>query len=125
MFIEYVREENQLFLSNYAPLSVKRKIIRNVKEFLSLYLFAKYSSNIIIKNSSDKKLKKSLNEYIELYPNLSLNTVDRIYLIRPEIIYSNSSNQSDTHEEDDGEEDGGEEEQSILHLLGKSVECFV
>ena len=82
MFYEYIEIPNRIYLSTYTPYSVKKKIVRNVKKFLTLYLFAKYSNNNIVKTSSDSKLKDKLNEYISMYPNLRLNAMECIYIYR-------------------------------------------
>ena len=82
MFYEYIEIPHRIYLSTYTPYSVKKKIVRNVKKFLTLYLFAKYSNNNIVKTSSDSKLKDKLNEYISTYPNLRLNAMECIYIYR-------------------------------------------
>ena len=60
-----------------------------------MYFFAKYSSNTIVKQSSDKRLKVYLNDYIDNYPNLELLLHEQVYITYQEKITSISDDTID------------------------------
>ena len=84
MTLEYLTEENMLYLPHdtHVPHAIKKKIVNNLRKYITLYLFSKYSSNTIIRSSSDEKLKKLLNEYIAKNPNIELTESEKVYIHR-------------------------------------------
>ena len=82
MFLEYLDNNKVIILSLYTPYKIKKKLVKNLRKYLSLYFFAKYSSNTIVKHSSDKRLKVYLNDYIDTFPNLELLLHEQIYITK-------------------------------------------
>ncbi len=91
MFLEYLDNDKMVIISNYTPYRVKKILVKNLRKYLSLYYFAKYSSNAIVKNSSDKRLKVYINDYLKNYPNLELPFEDQIYIRKQREIISVSN----------------------------------
>jgi hypothetical protein len=82
MFLEYIDNNKVIILSAYTPYKIKKKLVTNLRKYLSLYFFAKYSSNTIVKQSYDKRLKVYLNDYIDIFPNLELLLHEQIYITK-------------------------------------------
>ena len=80
MLTEYLDDDKRIYLSTHTPNSVRIKIVNTLRKYLMLYLFARYSSNSLVKSSSDGKLSTHLNQYVSDNPYLNLNNNERLLI---------------------------------------------